>query len=335
MMSNSRRARASDRLNLRVGELVEVKSEAEILATLDGEGKLECLPFMPEMLKYCGQRFHVYKRAEKTCDTIGGTWRRRMFDTVHLDLRCDGEAHDGCQSRCLLFWKESWLRRAGSPGAVGHSATPSRGPAPVCRRETLTAMCRCRDAAGEPVYMCQSTELKKATAPLAWWHADQYVRDLRSGNVTIAGVIRGAFIGGFNMLQTLLSRCLPAPLLLRAGLKYPFIEGKLKTTPKATLNLATGDLVEIKSKTEITATLDRHNRNRGLLFDREMVRYCGSRARVLSRATRIVDERTGKMIELHSDCLMLEGVFCRGEFNQFCPRGIYSMWREIWLKKVD
>ena len=70
------------RLHLRVGEMVEVKSEAEILATLDHEGRLESLPFMPEMLKYCGRRFPVFKRAEKTCDTIQGTWRRRMFDTV-------------------------------------------------------------------------------------------------------------------------------------------------------------------------------------------------------------------------------------------------------------
>ena len=36
-------------LNLRVGELVEVRSEDEILATLDVDGELEGLPFMPEM----------------------------------------------------------------------------------------------------------------------------------------------------------------------------------------------------------------------------------------------------------------------------------------------
>jgi hypothetical protein len=38
-------------LNLRVGELVEVRNAAEILATLDDKGELHALPFMPEMLQ--------------------------------------------------------------------------------------------------------------------------------------------------------------------------------------------------------------------------------------------------------------------------------------------
>ena len=53
-------------LDLRVGDTVEVKSREEIFATLDSRGALEALPFMPEMLKYCGQQYKVYKRADKT-----------------------------------------------------------------------------------------------------------------------------------------------------------------------------------------------------------------------------------------------------------------------------
>jgi hypothetical protein len=52
-----------DVLNLRVGELVEVRSEHEILATLDENGELKNLPYMPEMLQFCGQRFLVDKLA--------------------------------------------------------------------------------------------------------------------------------------------------------------------------------------------------------------------------------------------------------------------------------
>jgi len=91
---------------------VEVLSEEEILRTLDAKGRLDALPFMPEMLQYCGKRFRVYKRADKTCDTIDNAGSRRMRGAVHLeDLRCDGAAHGGCQARCLIFWKEAWLRR--------------------------------------------------------------------------------------------------------------------------------------------------------------------------------------------------------------------------------
>ncbi len=78
-------------LNLRTGELVEVRSEAEILATLDSDGRLDRQPFMPEMLEYCGKQFRVYLRSDKTCDTISNTGARRMWNTVHLDdLRCNG-----------------------------------------------------------------------------------------------------------------------------------------------------------------------------------------------------------------------------------------------------
>jgi hypothetical protein len=43
------------------------------------------------------------------------------------------------------------------------------------------------------------------------------------------------------------------------------------------------------------------------------------------------------MIELSSDCLILEGVVCRGEHGPgrwFCPRAIYPYWREAWLRPV-
>jgi hypothetical protein len=42
---------------------VEVKSKDEVLASVDPKGNLECMTFMSEMLKYCGQQFRVYKRA--------------------------------------------------------------------------------------------------------------------------------------------------------------------------------------------------------------------------------------------------------------------------------
>src|SRR5262245_10013591 len=114
------------------GEWVEVRSPAEILATLDAEGCLDHLPFMPEMLPYCARRFRVYKRADKTCDTIGPWTLRRMVNTVHLALlRCDGAAHGGCQAGCLFFWKEAWLKRASD------ASTPaSDTPRPDRRRES-------------------------------------------------------------------------------------------------------------------------------------------------------------------------------------------------------
>ena len=117
-------------LNLRVGEIVEVRSEAEIMTTLDARGELESLPFMPEMLQFCGRRFSVDKLAVKLCDTIGSTGMYRMRNAVHLaGVRCDGQAHGGCQAGCLIYWKEAWLRRVPADGrdAVTAGAGTNRG----------------------------------------------------------------------------------------------------------------------------------------------------------------------------------------------------------------
>ena len=139
---------------LRVGDLVEVRSADEIMATLDERGELENLPFMPEMLKFCGQRLTVDKVAHKLCDTMSGSGIHKMENAVHLTgSRCDGTAHGGCQTACLLYWKEAWLKRVddaataksgdmpaasiyrywkstheSSPGLTASRATPARPP---------------------------------------------------------------------------------------------------------------------------------------------------------------------------------------------------------------
>src|SRR4051794_2298867 len=113
----------------RTGDLAEVRSREEILATLDPHGCLDGMPFMPEMLQFCGQRFRVSAVAHKTCDTVGKTGsNRRLHSTVHLSgLRCDGTAHGGCQAGCNLFWKDAWLTRVGANNN-GPSQPPSSPP---------------------------------------------------------------------------------------------------------------------------------------------------------------------------------------------------------------
>jgi hypothetical protein len=93
-------------MTLRAGDWVEVRSKEEILATLDKNGRLQELPFMPQMFEYCGKRFRIFKRAHKTCDTVNPVAGRRVPGGIHLDLRCDGKAYGGCQASCLIFWKE-------------------------------------------------------------------------------------------------------------------------------------------------------------------------------------------------------------------------------------
>ena len=42
------------------GDLVELKTPDEIAKTLDDQGASGHLPFMPEMLEFCGRRLRVF-----------------------------------------------------------------------------------------------------------------------------------------------------------------------------------------------------------------------------------------------------------------------------------
>jgi hypothetical protein len=324
-------------LNLRVGEVVEVRSEAEILATLDDRAELESLPFMPEMLQFCGRRFRVDKLAVKLCDTISSTGLYRMRNAVHLaGVRCDGQAHGGCQNGCLIYWKEAWLKRV--PADAREQAGPAAEPPPQRTLTILTAATRKGEGsvpADEELFSCQATELLRAApTPVPPWDVKQYVLDVRSGNAGLLATIRAIAIGVFNEYQDLSRRFLPKPLRIRGGIRLPFIDGRLEKTPDDVLNLQPGELVRIKSKEEIVRTLDVNNSNRGLKFDPDMLWYCGREARVLRRVERVIDERTGRLLRLKRPGIVLEDVTCRGAYHRCCPRADYPFWREIWLERV-
>jgi hypothetical protein len=138
-----------------------------------------------------------------------------------------------------------------------------------------------------------------------------------------------------NRYQRFSQRRLPAWARFRGGAELPETRGTLTKTPAESLDLQPGELVEIKSLPEIIATLNVNQENRGLWFDREMIYYCGKRFRVQRRVNRILDEKTGKMIEIKNPCIILDGPFCLGDYHKLCPRLGHLYWREIWLKRVE
>jgi hypothetical protein len=333
-------------LGLRVGELVEVRSEEEILRTLDSRGALESLPFMPEMRRFCGQRFRVYKRASKACDTIEWRTLRRMENAVHLEsLRCDGSAHGGCQAGCLTYWKEAWLKRVAGPSIASPSPEVGAGDLPgpaedvgACAAETLIQATRRDAGAGEEVFSCQATELLRATtSDIAWWQPGQYVSDVRSGNAGVFRVIVGLLVGFFNKFQQANRRLFSHRTLIHGGRTYPFVLGQAGSASGTAdvLDLRPGELVEVRSRNEIFATLNERDRTRGLRFDGEMLKYCGRRGRVLRRVERLIDEKTGKMLSISTDCVIIDRFICTGDYHRSCPRSIYPYWRECWLRRVD
>jgi hypothetical protein len=323
------------RLDLSPGELVRVRTAREIFGTLDERGRLDNLPFMPEMLRYCGRQMRVEKRADKTCGPDHGL--RRMESTVFLrSARCSGDAHGGCQAACLLYWKEAWLERVDANEAA---RADTAGPDELAFVESILRPATSQEASGlrpeETVWQCQATVLPEASTQLHGWYLDQYARDAR--NWGWFKVVRSLVIEAFNRMQMVLGRRLPSRVLINDGRTYPFIRGTLERSqaPRTKLDLQPGERVRIKTKAEIEATLDKTNHVRGLSFDAEMVKYCGRVATVRARVNHLVDEETGRMVHIKSDCIILEGVVCASDYHRMCPRAIYPYWREAWLERID
>jgi hypothetical protein len=315
----------------RRGDVVRVRSREEILATLESDGTLASLPFMPEMLAYCGKELTVYARADKSCDTVEWTNNRRMANTVHLvGARCDGSAHGGCQAGCNLFWREEWLAWPDEPATP--IATPTPGPAVPVTVQTLTAAARRSEDSS--AFRCQATEHFRASSPIPRHHYVQYLADVRTRNATPWVVIRGLSIMAFNKYQRLSRRIVPRWLRIKGGRDYPFVIGTGTGARTPVTDLQPGDLVEVRSKADIMATLGPDQRNRNMWFDAEMLPFCGRRARVQRKVNQLLDERSGKMIKV-SDCVVLQDVVCLGLYHQFCQRAIQPYWRSAWLRKIE
>jgi len=233
-----------------------------------------------------------------------------------------------------MYWKEAWLERVkpGRPTPARELNAEQRDL--IADRLLTTATTAGISGEEDATYRCQATQIRHASTRIRFRRVNQYVRDVQTWG--LRKVVRGVAVELFNRLQIFSRRYVPSRLLIAGGRPYPFIYGKLpKTeTPMARLDLVAGDIVRIKSKEEIFATLDHTNHNRGLSFDTEMLKYCGRTARVRGRVERLIDEDTGKMIRIKSDCIILDGIICTSDWHLFCTRSTYPYWREIWLERT-
>jgi hypothetical protein len=273
-----------------------------------------------------------------------------MTGAVLLDgLHCNGQAYGGCEMDCQIFWKEAWL---GPVSRGGASDTPASGPpgARPCTeadiwRNVMPPEKQLPD--GPPVYSCQATQMPFATTPLSVWSPGQYVQDVRSGNARLGEVVS---VVAFLIFNTLATSGLGFGSLLRwgydrvqrkrHGAPYPCRRGRIPRgakTPSVSLGVQPGDMVKVKSLDAVLDTVTEDLVNRGMGFHPEMVPYCDRSFRVGRRLRRLMNEKTGTILELKNECLVLEGAQCVGKFSKplLCPRGMSPYWREIWLEPTQ
>lgn len=98
-------------LNLQAGELVEVKSLAEIRKTLDENGRYKGLYFMGEMRQFCGKQFRVHKKVNRILLESTAEIRKAKNTVLLEGVMCDGHVQSGCDRSCFYYWREAWLKR--------------------------------------------------------------------------------------------------------------------------------------------------------------------------------------------------------------------------------
>ena len=302
----------------KAGDWVQVKTWEEIARTLDANGTTDGLPFMPEMVEFCGGRYQVRRYAEQSCmEAPGGYYITRTFnqkDLVLLDgLHCSGLNHDGCQRMCSLFWKSCWIRKCADVPVLN----------PGVRNKSIPVNDALKAKVSPTKYFCQGTQLFSIS------HDHQPLDTISQ----IKTDLRTRAVGFLSMISLIV-----VPYFRKLRNKYwgrRRLRGTLTRTPVQELGLQPGDWVEVKSRQEIEATLDKQGRNRGLVCDVELISNCGKQFKVLARLDRMISEATGEMRTVTAT-VMLDGVPCPCSFAVGgCPRTDFSYFREIWLKKVD
>jgi hypothetical protein len=177
-------------------------------------------------------------------------------------------------------------------------------------------------------WRCQATDALNFSTPLKTSDVRQYWREARNGNFTTTQFLR--LMGRAVVME--------AARRLRIMKALPFYGPPGGAGPSETFGLRPGERVQVRPAKEIAATLDDKGTNRGLSFDREMVPYCGRTMRVYDTVDKIVDDKTGRMLKIPKDSIILEGAVCSGERTAgcwFCPREIYPFWREAWVRPLE
>jgi hypothetical protein len=115
-----------EKLGLKPGDWVRVRSKEEIGRTLNADGGHRGMLFTHEMVQYCGQTFRVHSRVERLINEQTGELLQMKQECIALeDVICKGHYTSGawfCAREHLPLWREDWLERVEDP--VANSGCP-------------------------------------------------------------------------------------------------------------------------------------------------------------------------------------------------------------------
>jgi hypothetical protein len=113
----------SGRLDLRPGEYVRVKSQAQIEETINEKGLNRGLSFYPEeMAPFCGRVYKVRSCVTQIIEELTGTMLRMKQPCIVLEgVVCSGAYASGrlnCPRAIPVYWRELWLERVSNEAAA-------------------------------------------------------------------------------------------------------------------------------------------------------------------------------------------------------------------------
>ncbi len=97
-------------------------------------------------------------------------------------------------------------------------------------------------------------------------------------------------------------------------------------------DLLPGDTVRIRPLPEILATLDAQGALGGMPFQPEMMKFCGSEARVFRCLDKIYDYGRTKHMRRLDGCVLLSNLRCNGSAHDGCEADCYLIWKAEWLQ---
>jgi hypothetical protein len=98
--------------------------------------------------------------------------------------------------------------------------------------------------------------------------------------------------------------------------------------------LQPGDLVEVRPRHEIDATLDHQGTLAGLPFMEEMTAFCGKVFQVHRRVDHVNDMRNKTGLRRIHDVVTLTAVRCSGAAHGGCQAECQILWKDAWLRRI-
>ena len=159
--------------------------------------------------------------------------------------------------------------------------------------------------ADEPIFRCQATDWFGASKAVGWWNVRSFLNEWSCGNVgfwRFSTTMTRIVLGEIGRRLHLIPRQTTCRTIRRPN-RRDATAARARAGHVGSDPLQAGDRADTRRRRAEQGPVVRSFRDAPLLWQDLSVK---------SRVERFVDENTGKLVQLKSDCYILDGVVCSG-----------------------